>query len=158
MVGARALARRASVLGAIVTAALVVALQGLAAGPGDVVCSQATNEFSGSARDLVVPADGKCNVANATIAHDLLVRPGGALRLARTTIGHDVVATRPHTVQTGETGPPPAPSGPVSVGHDFVIDGSPAGEAFHGLCDLTVGHDLRVVNTTVDLGIGIGAN
>src|SRR3954447_7848045 len=190
------------------TACLFVPLSGAAAGPPDVVCSQVTNAFTGTAHDLIVPAGGYCAVTGATITHDLIQqdhagadvsgtsvghdvrfqndagagivestvghdigglrvvrvgeRPGPAcvgtdvghdmlalgensgydiagvtvvhdvellgladgIHAERLTIGHDFFASKPQTVQTGQMGPD-TPGGPVNVGHDFEIDGSP---------------------------------
>jgi hypothetical protein len=61
-------------------------------------------------------------------------------------------------VQSGRNGPD-SPGGPVSVGHDVQISGSPAGNpfVFDGICDLTVEHDMRVTNRSVTLGFGIAS-
>ena len=53
-------------------ACLFVPLVGVAAGPPDVVCSQVTNTFTGTAHDLIVPTGGYCAVTGATITHDLI--------------------------------------------------------------------------------------
>jgi hypothetical protein len=51
------------------------------------------------------------------------------------------------------------PGGPVYVGHDFTIDGSPdIPFVFDGLCNLTAGHDVRITNRTVNLGLGFGGH
>jgi hypothetical protein len=144
-------------LAAICALFLVVTFPGSAAGPGTVICSQDTNSFSGAAYDLIVPRGGHCAVGPATILHDLIVQQGGGANIAATTIGYDLVASQPTNIGTGGTGPPPEGiSGPVTVGHDVAINGSPRHEdfVFDGLCSLTVGHDLSITNRSVTLGIG----
>jgi hypothetical protein len=146
-------------LAALCALFLIVAFPGSAAGPGTVVCSQDTNSFTGAAYDLIVPRGGFCAVGNATILHDLIVQQGGGANIAATTIGYDLVAFQPTNVGTGATGPPPeGVVGPVTVGHDVTINGSPPHEdfVFDGLCSLTVGHDLTITNRSVTLGIGMG--
>ncbi|HEY2373022.1 MAG TPA: hypothetical protein VGH82_10770 [Gaiellaceae bacterium] len=103
-------------------------------------------------------ADGGADLANAEIGHDYLLSDGAGTHMERTTIGHDFDASQPSTVQTGMIGPD-TPGGPVNVGHDVVIDGSPADNpfVFDGICDLNVGHDMRVTNRTVTLGFGIAS-
>ena len=217
-------------------ACLPVPLSGVAAGPPDVVCSQVTNSFAGTARDLIVPTGGYCAVTGATITHDLIQqdrrwggrlgdehRPRRALperlperasssstvghdivaagdesgagvfdtavghdmlalgedsgfdiagvtvvhdvrllgladgmHAERLTIGHDFFASKPQTVQTGQIGPD-TPGGPVNVGHDFAIDGSPdLPFVFDGICYVNVAHDFSITNRSVTLGFGIG--
>jgi hypothetical protein len=182
---------------ALAVASLIVPFQGSAAALGDVTCSQETFVFSGTARDLIVPAGGGCDVLGATITRDLIVqsqagtlafettigrdlivgpeseaivvvteigrdltaRSAASLFLERATIGHDLLASEPQTVQTGRVDPE-TPGGPVRVGHDVLIEGSPAGFAFvfDGICELGVGHDFTIARRTVTLGFGIGDN
>jgi|KBSMisStaDraftv2_1062788.scaffolds.fasta_scaffold127662_3 hypothetical protein len=217
------------------TAFLSVPLSGVAAGPPDVVCSQVTNSFAGTARDLIVPTGGYCAVTGATITHDLIQQDhagadvsgtsvghdvrfqndsgadivsstvghdivaagdeSGAgvfdtavghdmlaigedsgfdiagvtvvhdvrllgladgMHAERLTIGHDFFASKPQTVQTGQIGPD-TPGGPVNVGHDFAIDGSPdLPFVFDGICYVNVAHDFSITNRSVTLGFGIG--
>jgi hypothetical protein len=207
--------RAALALAGGVAALLVVAASGSAAPqPPNVTCDQVTQTFSGTAHDLTVPANGYCDIENATITHDLIVQhdsggdlanstvgndaryaveAGGDIRgsaighdlryaggggsifgstigndliarysevhLAASQIGHNLFAFRPDSIQTGATGPDEA--GLVQVGNDFVIDGSPGQPdtgafLFDGMCDLSVGHDLRITNRWVTLGIGLG--
>jgi hypothetical protein len=173
-----------------------------------------TQAFSGTAHDLTVPANGYCDIENATITHDLIVQhdsggdltnstvghdaryaveAGGDLRgsaighdlsyaggggsifgstigndltarysevhLAASQIGHNLIAYRPDSIQTGANSPDDA--GLVQVENDFVIDGSPGQPdtgafVFDGICDLSVGRDLRITNRWVTLGIGLG--
>jgi hypothetical protein len=220
---------------AAATACLAVPLSGLSAGPPDVVCSQVTNTFTGTAHDLIVPTGGYCAVTDATITHDLiqqdhtgadvaatsvghdvrfqndagagivnstvghdivaagdesgagvfdtevghdmlalgedsgfdiagvtvvhdvaLLGVADGIHAERLTIGHDFFAFKPQTVQTGRVGPD-TPGGPVSVGHDFTIDGSPdLPFVFDGICDVDVAHDFSITNRSVTLGFGIG--
>jgi hypothetical protein len=189
--------RHSLVLVAACAACLVVPFQGSAAAPGDAVCSQDTSVFTGTARDLIVPEGGGCDVLGATVMRDLIVRPGAgvlafettigrdlivgtdsdafvvvteigrdltartaaSLFLERTTIGRDFVAQEPATVQTGRVAPETS-GGSVRVARDVLIDGSPAGFefVFDGICELIVGHDLRMTNREVTLGFGIGDN
>ena len=217
------------------TTCLFVPTSGVAAGPPDVVCSQVTNTFTGTAHDLIVPTGGYCAVTGGTITHDLIqqdhagadvsgtsvghdvsfqndagagivnstvghdiiaagdesgaevfdtavkhdmlalgedsgfdiagVTVGHDVQLLgladgihaeRLTIGHDFFASKPQTVQTGRIGPD-TPGGPVNVGHDFAIDGSPdLPFVFDGICDVDAVHDFSITNRSVTLGFGIG--
>ena len=216
-------------------ACLALPLSGVASGPPDVVCSQVTNTFAGTAHDLIVPTGGYCAVTGATITHDLIQQDHAGADLSRTSVGHDVrfqndagagivdstiahdivaagdesgagvfdttvghdmlalgedsgfdiagvtvahdvrllgvgdglhaerliighdfFASKPQTVQTGQVDRD-TPGGPVSVGHDFVIDGSPdLPFVFDGICNVNVAHDFSVTNRSVTLGFGIG--
>ena len=95
------------------------------------------------------------DILRTTIGHDMrLLGLGGGTHLESVTIGHDFFASTPQTVQTGHNAPD-TPGGPVKVGHDFAIDGSPGFPfVFDGLCNLSVGRDLSITNRTVNLGIG----
>jgi hypothetical protein len=108
-------------------------------------------------RDLIVGPESESFVAATLIGDDLLARSAASLHLERTTIGHDLVANEPQTVQTGRIGPE-APGGPVFIGHDVLIKGSPEGFefVFDGICELSVGHDFKVTRRSVTLGIGLG--
>jgi hypothetical protein len=185
------------VLAAACTACLLLPFQSSAAAPADVTCSQDTYFFSGTARNLIVPDEGFCEISGATITHDLVVGEDAgadvsdttighdahlgryaeldaattaighdlaatgvnALHLERTTIAHNLVASQPVTVQTGRNSRD-NPGGTVSIGHDLLIDGSPPDEdfVFDGMCALAVGHDMKVTNRAVTLGMGIGDN
>jgi hypothetical protein len=170
--------KRVLVVAAACAACLVVPLQGSAGDRRAVTCSQETNAFSGTARDLIVPEGGFCEISAAAITHDLIVEEdaeadvsettighdlradtGANLHLERTSIGHDFVASEPQTVQTGHNSRESA-GGAVSVGHDFVIHGSPEGFdfVFDGVCYANVGHDFRITDREVTLGFGIGDN
>ena len=91
----------------------------------------------------------------STVGHDmLLLGLGGGTHMGASTIGHDFFASRPQTVQTGHNAPD-TPGGPVNIGHDFTIEGSPdLPFVFDGICDLNVGRDLSMTDRTVNLGIG----
>jgi hypothetical protein len=230
--------KRANLLATVSAAAvasLVVPFAGSAAGPPDAVCQGGT--FTGTARDLIVPAGTDCEVTGATITQNLILQDnagagitrtsvgndvvfhefagadivqttighdvvaagtdsgaditdsriahdvvalgeesgadvlrstigydmrllglGGGTHLESVTIGHDLVALKPQSIQTGHNAPD-MPGGPVEVGHDVVIDGSPDFPfVFDGICNLTVGRDLSVTNRGVTLGIGIGSH
>jgi hypothetical protein len=221
-------------IGAFV-ACLSVPLSGVAAGPPDVVCSQVTNTFTGTAHDLIVPTGGYCAVTDASVTHDLIQQDhagadvsgtsighdvrfqndagagivnstvghdivaagdeSGAgifdttvghdilalgedsgfdiagvtvghdvnllgladgMHAERLTIGHDFFAWKPQTVQTGQIASD-TPGGPVNVGHDFAINGSPdLPFVFDGICYVNVAHDFSITNRAVTLGFGIG--
>ena len=148
-------------LAAICAASLFIVQSAAAANPGDVVCSGAFPvSFSGTARNLIVKDQelgyGNCFVDGATITHDVIVEEDGYVALSNTTIGHDIVATKPQIVNTGFT---EDGGGPVTVGHDVVIDG-PLTDPFGNhtgdadINDLTVGHDLRITNLRADFEVG----
>jgi hypothetical protein len=62
-------------------------------------------------------------------------------------------------VQTGHNAPA-SPGGPVRIGDDLEINGSPEGFdfLFDGICSANVGHDFRVLDRAVTLGFGIADN
>ena len=111
------------------TACLSVPLSGVAAGPPDVVCSQVTNTFAGTAHDLIVPTGGYCAVTGATITHDLIQQDHAGADVSGTSVGHDVRFQND------------AGAGIVSstVGHDIVAAGDESGA---GVFDTAVGHDM----------------
>jgi hypothetical protein len=102
--------------------------------------------------------DGGADLGGVKVEHDYVLSDGAGTHMERTTIGHDFVATEPSTVQTGKIDQD-SPGGPVTVGHDVRISGSPADNpfVFDGICDLTVDHDMRVTNRSVTLGFGIAS-
>jgi hypothetical protein len=108
-------------------------------------------------RDLKLGDRTFLDLRGSTVGRDLTSSLDTELHLERTTISGDLRAFRPTTVQTGRNDFD-TPGGPVSVGHDVEIEGSPTGEAFDGICDLSVGHDFRLVNRAVTFGVGIGDN
>jgi hypothetical protein len=146
--------RHLLLVGAACAASLVFSQSAAASGPSDVVCSGAFPvSFSGTARNLIVP-DGLqyCGVDGATIQHDLIVGKGAYVSVSNTTVGHDLTASKPGGVITGFT---EDGGGPVSIGHDVVIDGQFTDEfGNHSCCpdvnDLTVGHDVRITNLLAD--------
>ena len=101
------------------------------------------------------------DLAGTTIAHDVkLLGLGGGMHAERTSIGHDFFASRPQSIQTGRNGPN-TPGGPVNVGNDFTIQGSPTPDfrfVFDGMCNLNVGRDFSITDRSVTLGIGFGSN
>jgi len=119
----------------------------------DITDSSIGHDFVGRGED------SGANILRSTIGHDmLLLGLAGGTHLESVTIGHDFTASKPQTVQTGHNSPN-TPGGPVSVAHDFTIDGSPdLPFVFDGLCNLTVGHDARITNRSVNLGIGFGGH
>ena len=75
---------------ATIAACLFAPLAGSAAGPPDVVCSQDTFLFTGTAHDLIVPEDGFCEVTGATITHDMIQRDSAGAEISETSIGNDL--------------------------------------------------------------------
>ncbi len=107
-------------------------------------------------RDVLVDHYGYLEVGATAIGRDVIAGEATGLHLEVTTIGHDLRASQPQTVQTGHNAPE-SPCGPVYVGHDVAIDGSPdLPFVFDGICDLHVGDDLSITNRSVTLGIGLG--
>jgi hypothetical protein len=102
--------------------------------------------------------DGGADLGGVKIGLDYLLSDGAGTHMERTSIGRDFKATDPSTVQTGKIAPD-SPGGTVTVGRDALISGSPAGNpfVFDGVCNLVVGHDMRVTNRTVTLGFGIAS-
>jgi hypothetical protein len=97
-------------------------------------------------------------LGGTTVGRDVNVGTGGEVHLERTTIGGSLDALAPDTVQTGSNGPDTA-GGPVRIARDLTIKGTPDSDfAFDGLCSLNVGHDVRIVDRTVNFGIGFGDN
>ena len=100
-----------------------------AAGPPDVVCSQVTKTFAGTAHDLIVPTGGYCAVTGATITHDLIQLDHAGADVSGTSVGHDV-----RFEKTRERG-----SSSSTVGHDIVAAGDESGAGVFGTA---VGHDM----------------
>jgi hypothetical protein len=105
-------------------------------GSGSTNCA---GPFSGTGKDVVVPAGATCTlVAGTHVTHDLKVNKGGTLIDLGAMVDHDLSADHPVGVQiTGGT-----------IGHDLSIDGltgSPA--SGNWVRDTTVGHDLVVQNS-----------
>lgn len=94
-------------------------------------------------------------LGGTTVGQDVTVGPDGEIHLQRTTIGGSLDALAPDSVQTGGDGPGET----VRIARDLTITGTPDSDfSFDGLCSLDVGHDVRIVNRTVNLGIGFGDN
>jgi hypothetical protein len=129
-----------------------VVAQGAESG-ADIVDSSIGRDFAGRGEE------SGANILRSTIGHDMLLLGGaGDTHLESVSIGHDFTASNPATVQTGHNSPN-TPGGPVNVAHDFTINGSPdLPFVFDGLCNLTVAHDVRITNRTVNLGIGFGGH
>jgi len=109
-------------------------------------------------RDIRLAQGDYLELGGTTVARDVNVGTGGEIHLERTTIGGSLDALAPDSVQTGRNGPD-SPGGPVRIARDLTINGTPDSDfAFDGLCSLNVGHDVRIVNRTVNFGIGFGDN
>jgi hypothetical protein len=112
--------------------------------------------------DETVGNDSDATLDNSTVGHDVKVGFSGFFGAGLATIGHDLIALHPGSIQISSTGPPPdGISVRVTVGHDFVVNGSPGppgSGAFvlDSLCNLGVGNDLRMTNRWVTLGFSIG--
>jgi hypothetical protein len=112
--------------------------------------------------DETLGNDSGATLGNSSVGHDVKVGFNGFFAAGHATIGHDLVATHPDSIQTGSTGPPPdGITGPVTVGHDFMLNGSPGPPnpddfVFDGLCGLRISNDLSITNRWVTLGIGLG--
>lgn len=106
--------------------------------------------------------DSGATLGNSTVGHDVKVSFNGFFAAGLATIGHDLIATHAGSIQISGTGPPPdGISGRVTVGHDFVVNGSPGPPdpgnfIFDGICDLGVGNNLVMTNRWVTLGFTIG--
>ena len=137
--------RTALALAAGVAATLVVAASGSAAPqPPNVTCSQLTQAFSGTAHDLTVPANGYCDIENATITHDLIVQHDSGGDLTNSTVGHDAR----YAVEAG------GDLRGSAIGHDLSYAGG-GGSIFGS----TIGNDLTARYSEVHLAASqIGHN
>jgi hypothetical protein len=112
--------------------------------------------------DMTLGNDSGATLGNSSVGHDVKVGFNGFFGSGPATIGHDLIATHPGSIQIGGTGPPPDGTfGRTTVGHDFVVNGSPGPPdpgnfIFDGICDLGVGNDLVMTNRWVTLGFTIG--
>jgi hypothetical protein len=120
--------KRVLVPAAVVAACLTIPFQGSAAGPPDAVCPQDTYAFSGTARDLIVPAGGWCDVTDSTVLRDLVVHTGAGVATLDTTIGRDLLVGPDGEANVAATG----------IGHDLLARST---SALH-LERTTIGHDL----------------
>jgi hypothetical protein len=167
--------KRLPALAGALALVLLAPLAGSAAGPPDVTC---TTSFSGTARDLTVPAGAGCVVTGATITRDLILvdNSGAAVSgstvgrdvrfgdesgadIADTSIAHDLVAAGDdsgadltRTTIAHDLLAQGRESGfgteGVSVGHDFVASGEESGADLAGV---TVGHDVRLLGEGGDV-------
>jgi hypothetical protein len=112
--------------------------------------------------DETLGNDTFATLGNSSVGHDVKVGFNGFLSAGSDTIGHDLIALHAESIQIGGTGPPPdGIVGRVTVGHDFVVNGSPGPPdpgafVFDGICNLAVGNDLLMTNRWVTLGFTIG--
>jgi len=108
--------------------------------------------------DAIGQTNAEFDTTQLTIGQDLITQTGASLHLGKnTTIGRDLVASQAGTVQTGDACVVECESGPVKVGRDVSINGSPALPfVFDGICDMTVGRDFRMTGRSVTLGFSIG--
>jgi len=153
--------KHALALAVTCAAVMATALHGSAAGPAVVTCGATddTSFFTGTARNLIVPAGGFCTVANATIKHDVILQaPRAHLFIAASRVGHDIDASSPGQIQTSNVETPDGQTilGPTEVKHDFLIKGSPGPIFAHDLCDLHVAHDFVVTGAQLNFGLSIG--
>lgn len=102
-----------------------VAAAAAGARPGAITC---TDAFSGTARDVVVPAENDCDLSGARITHDLIVEDGAGVFALGLSVGHDVRLAGSDDFEVGG----------AAVGHDVVVG---AGSGLH-LERATIGHDL----------------
>jgi hypothetical protein len=110
--------------------------------------------------DETLGNDSGGTLSHSTVGHDVKVGFDGFMGAGPASIGHDLIATHAGSIQMGGTGPPPD-VGRVTVGHDFVVNGSPGPPdpgafVFDGICNLSVGNDLVMTNRWVTLGFSIG--
>jgi hypothetical protein len=119
-----------SIIVAGVAAMLLAAASSSAgsAAPRDVTCSQVTQSFSGTARDLTVPPNGYCDIENATITHDLIVKYDAGGDVTNSTIAHDAR-------YADEAGGDVTSS---TIGHDLIYSRDSGGAIYES----TIGHDL----------------
>jgi hypothetical protein len=117
----------------------------------DITDSSIGHDFVGQGEE------SGADILRSTIGHDMqLLGLGGGTHLESVTIGHDLFASKPQSVQTGHNAPD-TPGGPVKVGHDVTIEGSPDFPfVFDNFCNLSVSRDLRITDRSVNLGFGVG--
>lgn len=121
--------KAALAIAAAALAALLTAAGGSSApNPPNVTCSQVTQSFSGTAHDLIVPADGYCAIDNAAITDDLIVQRNAGGDVTDSTIQHDALyADEAGGDITGST-----------IGHNVSYSSDGGGSIF----DSTIGFDL----------------
>lgn len=106
--------------------------------------------------DVTMQHDSEVDFGATVIGHDLIGTTNDGFHLERDTIRGDLLAFQPATVQTSGIGPE-TPGGPVHVGGDLLIQGTPPDNdfVFDGLFQLTVDRDFTISDRAVTLGIGI---
>jgi len=134
----------------------LAAAQGVGADNGKTQCTGTLDSFgvfTGTTKDLVVPAGNACAVIGATITHDITVEKGASLGIDNSTVGHDVKGTGAALVEfIGYTGP-------INVGHDVTLTGtSPQAQEYgaYDICDTTIGHDLSITGAQLAFEIEVG--
>jgi hypothetical protein len=134
--------KRVLMAAAVMAACLALPFQGSAAGPGDATCQLDANmegEFTGTARNLIVPEGGFCLVLGATVSRDLIVQPEAGALILDSAVGRDVIGERRSELEIGGT----------SVGRDLTA--GPA--AAVRLERTTIGRDVAAKEpTTVQTG------
>jgi hypothetical protein len=128
----------------------LAAAQGVAADGGKTQCN---GFFSGTTKDLVVPAGGFCVVEGGTITHDVTVGQGAFFGIDNSSVGHDVTGNGAAQIEFIGY------NGPISVGHDVTLTGtSPEAQSYgnYEVCDTTIGHDLTIAGVNVAFDVEVG--
>ena len=125
--------KRLLVLGAALAACLAVPLGSSAATPGSTVCPQDTQAFSGSASTLVVPANGYCDITNASIAVDLVLQDGAGADLENVTVGRDLTGGEDAGAGISDT----------TIGRNLSLRGEDGGADLAGV---KIGNDYLLVD------------
>jgi hypothetical protein len=107
--------------------------------------------------DVTLQHDSEVDLGATVIGHDLSGTTRDGFHLERTTIRGDLLAFQPATVQTGGVSRT-SPGGPVHVLGNLTIQGTPPGEVFDGLFQLTVNRDFTITDRSVTLGFTIGGD
>src|SRR4051812_14800526 len=102
---------------AVLAACLLVPLTGSAAAPKDAVCPQDTHVFTGTTRDLTVPAGGVCQITGAHIGRDLILLDGAGADVSGLSVGRNVTFANFAGALLSNT----------SIGHDVVAAGEESG-------------------------------
>ena len=109
--------------------------------------------------DVTLQEDSEVDFGATVIGDDLIATTNDSLHMERTTIRGDLLAFQPATVQTGGVDPE-SPGGPVHVGRNLVIQGTPPDNnfVFDGLTQLTVDRDFSITDRSVTLGFTVGGD
>ena len=109
--------------------------------------------------DVTLREDSEVDFGATVIGDDLIATTNDSLHMERTTIRGDLLAFQPATVQTGGVDPE-SPGGPVHVGRNLVIQGTPPDNnfVFDGLTQLTVDRDFSITDRSVTLGFTVGGD